>query len=161
MTFNSALDLQFHREVNISPAQVWEGLTDPQILMKWFCPRPWKVVDCEIDLRPGGLFRTVMQSPKGENMPDNTWCLLAVEPQKRLVWTNAFGPGFRPKAQPQEESLGFFFVADLQLSLLDSGRTSYTANVMHQTESSRQAHDEMGFQQGWGASLDQLIELMV
>ena len=154
------LDLRFHREVDLSPSQIWEGLTDPMILMKWFCPRPWKVVECEIDLRPGGIFRTVMQSPEGKNMPDNSWCFLAVEPQERLVWTNALAPGFRPKPQSDNENLGFFFVVDLRLAPLGQGRASYTAHVMHQNEASRQAHDDMGFQHGWGASLDQLVELM-
>jgi uncharacterized protein YndB with AHSA1/START domain len=154
------LDLQFHRDVSLSSAQIWEGLTNPSILMKWFCPRPWKVVECEIDLKPGGIFRTVMQSPEGERMPDNTWCFLAIEPQRRLVWTNEFGPGFKPKHQPEDENLGFFFVVDLRLAPLKDGGTSYTANVMHQNEASRKAHDEMGFQHGWGASLDQLVELI-
>lgn len=154
------LDLQFQRDVSLSPTHIWEGLTNPSILMNWFCPKPWKVIDCEIDLKPGGIFRTVMQSPEGERMPDNAWCFLAIEPQRRLVWTNEFGPGFRPKPQPKDENLGFFFVVDLRLSPLNSGGTSYTANVMHQNEASRKAHDEMGFQEGWGAALDQLVELM-
>ena len=159
MIFNPLLDLQFHRDVSLSPAQIWAGLTNPAILMKWFCPRPWKVVECEIDLKPGGTFRTVMQSPEGERMPDNNWCFLAVEPQQRLVWTNELGPGFRPKPQPKDENLGFFFVVDLRLSPLINGGTSYTANVMHQSEATKQAHDDMGFQYGWGAALDQLVEL--
>ena len=154
------LDLQFHRDVSLSPAQIWEGLTNPSILMKWFCPRPWKVIECEIDLKPGGIFRTVMQSPEGERLPDNTWCFLAIEPQRRLVWTNELGPDFRPKPQPKHENLGFFFVVDLRLSPLNSGGTSYTANVMHQSEAAKQAHEDMGFQHGWGASLDQLVELI-
>lgn len=160
MRLDPLLDLQFHRDISHTPAQIWAGLTNPSILMNWFCPRPWKVVECEIDLQPGGIFRTVMQSPEGERMPDNVWCFLAIEPQRRLVWTNEFGPGFRPKPQPKEENLGFFFVVDLRLSPLKSGGTSYTANVMHQNEASRKAHDEMGFQHGWGASLDQLVELL-
>lgn len=159
MIHDQLLDLQFHRDVSLSPAQIWEGLTNPTILMKWFCPRPWKVVECEIDLTPGGIFRTVMQSPEGERMPDNKWCLLAIEPQRRLVWTNEFGPGFRPKPQPKDENLGFFFVVDLRLSPLISGGTSYSANVMHQSEATKQTHNDMGFQHGWGAALDQLVEL--
>lgn len=84
---------------------------------------------------------------------------LAVEPERRLVWTNALGPGFRPKSQPKGESLGFFFVADLRLSARVSGGTSYTANVMHQSHAAKLAHEDMGFQHGWGAALDQLVEL--
>lgn len=159
MIHDPLLDLQFHRDVSLSPAQIWQGLTNPTILMKWFCPRPWKVVECEIDLKPGGIFRTVMQSPEGERMPDNKWCFLAIEPQRRLVWTNELGPGFRPKPQPKDENLGFFFVVDLRLSPLISGGTSYSANVIHQSEATKQTHKDMGFQHGWGAALDQLVEL--
>ena len=161
MMFNPALDLQFHRQVSISPAQIWEGWTNPTTLMKWFCPRPWKVVECDIDLRPGGIFRTVMQSPEGRRMPDSPGTFLTVEPKQRLVWTNALGPGFRPKPLPSDGNLKFFFVVDLSLDPLANGGTSYTATVMHQDEASRQAHEGMGFQQGWGIALDQLVELMM
>jgi uncharacterized protein YndB with AHSA1/START domain len=154
------LDLHFHREVSLSPAQIWEGWTNPTTLMKWFCPRPWSVVECEIDLRPGGIFRTIMQSPEGERMPDNPGTFLKIEPERRLVWTNALGPNFRPKPRPNDERLEFFFVVDLRLSPLPNGSTSYTANVMHQNEAGKQAHEDMGFQVGWGIALDQLVELM-
>ncbi len=159
MTPDPRLDLQFHRDVPISPADLWEGWTNPEVLMKWFCPRPWKVVDCEIDLRPGGIFRTVMQSPEGINMPDNLGTFLAVEPLKRLVWTNALGPDFRPKPKPEDEHLGFFFVVDLRFSPLPNGGAHYAAIVMHQDAAGRQSHADMGFEQGWGMALDQLVEL--
>lgn len=159
MPLDPRFDLQFHRDISLSPAQVWDGWTHPETLVKWFCPRPWKVVDCEIDLRPGGIFRTVMQSPEGENMPDDPGCFLAVEPHQRLVWTNALGPGFRPKPKPENENLGFFFVVDLRFDALPNGGTNYTAIVMHQDEKGRQAHAAMGFEQGWGIALDQLVEL--
>ena len=107
MPFNPNLDLQFHREIGISPAQIWEGWTHPATLMKWFCPRPWQVVECDIDLWPGGLFRTVMQSPDGHRMPDNVGTFLVIEPLKRLVWTNALGPEFRPTPQSAEKTLVF------------------------------------------------------
>ena len=154
------LDLKFHREVSISPAQIWEGWTNPATLMKWFCPRPWKVIECDIDLRPGGIFRTVMQSPEGKNMPENLGTFLAIEPLKRLVWTNALGTDFRPRPKPIDESLGFFFVVDLRLTPLLNGGTSYAVNVIHQDATGRQTHEEMGFQEGWGIALDQLVELM-
>ena len=51
-------------------------------------------------------------------------------------------------------------MVDLNLEWLPNGKTSYTANVMHQNEADKQAHESMGFQQGWGIALDQLVELM-
>ena len=92
-------------------------------------------------------------------MPDNLGSFLAVEPLRRLVWTNALGPDFRLKPQPEDENLGFFFVVDLRLEPLTDGRTRYTALVIHQNEAAKKAHDAMGFQQGWGIALDQLVEL--
>jgi uncharacterized protein YndB with AHSA1/START domain len=38
--------------------------------------------------------------------------------------------------------------------------TKYTAIVMHSDEESRQKHDALGFQDGWGKALEQLVEQM-
>ena len=42
--------------------------THPEHLKRWFTPAPWTTVDCEIDLRPGGIFRTTMRSPDGRRV---------------------------------------------------------------------------------------------
>lgn len=152
-------DLRFQRDVPLSPEQLWDGWTKPDTLMRWFCPRPWKVIECDIDLRPGGLFRTVMQSPEGVNLPDNVGTYLAIEPPYRLVWTNALGPDFRPRAKLANDPLGFVFVVDLRFTPLPEGGTHYSALVMHEDEAGRLAHAALGFEQGWGMALDQLIEL--
>lgn len=90
-------------------------------------------------------------------MPDDSGTFLLIEPHQRLVWTNALGPNFRPK--PSDQHLGFFFVIDLRLTPLINGGTGYTATVMHPDEASKRAHEEMGFHEGWGIALDQLVEL--
>ena len=160
MNFDPKLDLQMQRDVPVPPADIWRAWTTPDLLMQWFCPQPWKVVDCAIDLRPGGVFRTVMQSPDGQNMPAEEGSYLLVEPERRLVWTNMLGPGFRPKPKPQDEQFGFFLVVDLRLEPLPNNGTRYCATVMHQDEAARQAHEAMGFEQGWGIALDQLVALV-
>lgn len=160
MNFDPKLDLQMQRNVPVPPADIWGAWTTPDLLMQWFCPRPWKVIDCEIDLRPGGVFKTVMQSPEGQNMPAEEGTYLLVEPEKRLVWTNMIGSGFRPKPKPLDEQFGFFIVVDLRLEPLPNNSTHYCATVMHQDEAARQAHEAMGFDQGWGIALDQLVALM-
>ena len=57
----------------------------------WFAPKPWTVSDCEMDLRPGGIFRFVLRSPEGEEFP-NVGCYLEIVPNERLVWTDALLP---------------------------------------------------------------------
>jgi len=38
-------------------------------------------------------------------------------------------------------------------------RTKYTAIVIHCDEATAKKHEEMGFYQGWGTTLDQLVAL--
>jgi uncharacterized protein YndB with AHSA1/START domain len=95
------LDLSFERMVDVPPEVIWTARTTPEQLKQWFCPLPWRTVDCEIDLRPGGLFRTVMRSPEGQEF-SNTGCYLDVIPNRKLVWTNALDPGFRPAKGPEK-----------------------------------------------------------
>ena len=52
-----------------------------------------------MDLRPGGIFRTVMRSPEGQEFP-NLGCYVEIVPNERLVFTDALLPGYRPPAIP-------------------------------------------------------------
>jgi uncharacterized protein YndB with AHSA1/START domain len=156
--FNSKLDLAFERIVDVPKELVWKAWTQPQHLKPWFCPLPWKTIDCEIDLRPGGIFRTVMQSPEGKKFP-NSGCYLEVIENERLTWTNALLPGFRPAGLDTtcgDEEVQFFFTATIELAAHDNG-TRYIATVIHGEEAARKQHAAMGFEQGWGTALDQLV----
>lgn len=155
---DAALDLQFERVVDVPKELVWRAWTMPEHVKKWFTPAPWKTVECEIDLRPGGLFRTVMESPEGEQFP-NLGCYLEIVPNERLVWTNAMTPGFRPVPDPAAcPGVSFPYTGVISLASEGAG-TRYTALVMHADPVSRQKHEDMGFRDGWGAALDQLVAL--
>lgn len=158
MTIDPKLDLILTRELNISPEAVWRGWTTPELICKWFCPEPWKVTEAELDLRPGGLFRTVMQSPEGENFP-NVGCILEVEKNRKLVWTDALLPDYRPVVAPVSGA-GLNFTAFILLEPLANGKTKYTAIAKHKDEADRKKHEEMGFHEGWGICADQLEKLM-
>ena len=93
------LDLQFERIVEVPRELIWRAWTTPELLKQWFTPAPWKTVDCEIDLRLGGIFRTVMRSPEGQEIPGEG-CYLEIVENEKLVWTNALAPGFRPRNTP-------------------------------------------------------------
>jgi uncharacterized protein YndB with AHSA1/START domain len=153
-------DLILDRVVPVTTAHLWTGWTDPTTLMKWFCPLPYLTVECEIDLRPGGAFTTVMQSPEGQRF-DNTGCFLEIEAGRRLVWTSALGAGYRPNALKPSSPDGppsFHFTCELTFTEATDG-ARYHARGIHATEADRDAHAAMGFVEGWGAALDQLVAL--
>lgn len=153
------LDLVLERVVDVPPELVWAAWTTPEHIKKWFTPAPWTTVGCEIDLRPGGVFSTVMRSPEGEEFP-NAGCYLEIVPNRKLVWTNALAPGYRPS--PSAGALPcdtFSFSAVIMLEPHGSG-TKYTALVIHADPESRKKHEEMGFHSGWGTALDQLVALV-
>lgn len=154
LEFDRNLDLVLERTVDVRPEQVWAAWTRPEHLVHWFTPAPWKTIDCEIDLRPGGIFRTVMESPEGERFP-GVGCFLDVAENKRLVWTSALLPGFRPSAASAEEELFFTAVVTMEP---DGDGTKYTAAAVHRNEADRMKHEEMGFHDGWGKALEQLVE---
>lgn len=157
--FNPELDLRFERIVNVPRPLIWKCWTEPQHLMPWFCPLPWKVVECKIDLRPGGQFYTVMRSPEGENFPGDG-CYLEVVPNERLVWTNAMLPGFRPtptvSVPGQADTGAFRFTAIIELTDHPTG-SLYRASVRHSDTAGRVKHEAMQFEKGWGTALDQLV----
>jgi uncharacterized protein YndB with AHSA1/START domain len=152
------LDLVFERVVDVPRELIWTAWTTPEHIRKWFTPAPWTTVDCEIDLRPGGIFRTVMRSPEGIDFP-NLGCYLEVVSNERLVWTNVLGPGYRPSIRPTDESCDAFGFTGA-ISLEPQGRaTKYRAVVIHDDAESRRKHQDMGFHEGWGKALDQLVAL--
>lgn len=154
--FNPDLDLELSVEVPLTPAQLFQGWTDPEILPRWFCPRPWKVVECSIDLRPGGLFSNVMQSPEGERMPENRGCYLLIERPQRLIWTGLMEQDFRPNVLPEG---GFGFVCDLTFTARPEGGSTFHAVVKHTDAQGKARHEQMGFEAGWRTALQQLVEL--
>ncbi|MEU5790496.1 SRPBCC family protein [Micromonospora purpureochromogenes] len=152
-TTNPELDLVLERTVDVAPELVWKAWTTPELIVRWFAPKPWSTSSCEIDLQPGGRFHTVMRSPEGEEFPSDG-CILVVEEGSTLVFTSALGPGFRPQAAED----GFPFTAVVRIAP-DGAGTRYTATAIHADASARKQHEDMGFAEGWGAALDQLVDV--
>ena len=155
---NPECDLVLVRTVPVTPERVFAAWTQPDLLMQWFTPAPWKTVACEIDVRPGGRFNTTMQSPEGDSYP-NIGSIVAVEPGRHLAFTSTMAEDFRPLALGSGPG-DLAFTAHITFEPADGGGTVYTVIAMHSTAEGRDRHAEMGFMDGWGAALDQLVALM-
>ena len=141
-------DLMVERVVPVSAERAWTAWTKPEHVRRWYAPAPGEISECEIDLRPGGIFRFVPRQPDGTENPI-TCCYLEIVPFRRLVWTNALRPGYRP-------ALDGFFTAVMTLEPVGDA-TRCRAVAMHGTKEDRAQHEAMGFHDGWGTVLDQLV----
>jgi uncharacterized protein YndB with AHSA1/START domain len=157
-TANPALDLVLERTIAVAPERVWAAWTEPELLVQWFTPAPWKTVSAELDVRPGGRCVTTMESPEGEQYP-NAGCYLQVEPNRLLVFTSVMTEDFRP-VPPSNGAGDLPFTARIEIEPTTDGGTHYRAIAMHADEAAATTHANMGFADGWGAALDQLVALM-
>lgn len=152
MTANTAAyALQLVREIDAPAEQLFKAWTTPERMGEWFCPKPWKVTEARVDLRPGGSSYILMEGPDGEKIPSHG-VYLEVVPNRKLVFTDAYTSAWVPSEKP-------FMTAVVEFEDLGNGRTRYTATALHWTEEDKKAHEEMGFHEGWGTVADQLARI--
>jgi uncharacterized protein YndB with AHSA1/START domain len=144
-------DLFLERVIDAPAHKVFQAWTDPEMMKQWFVPRPWTIASVENEVRPGGKSLVVMRSPEGQEFP-NPGVFLEVVPNQRLVFTDAFIEAW----QPSEKA---FMVAEVGFEDL-GGKTRYTAHVRHWSVEDREAHEKMGFHEGWAKVTEQLAELV-
>lgn len=149
MNLNPETDLSFTRTLNAPRALIWECWTTPEHIKHFFVPKPHSIESCEIDLRVGGRFNTVM-NVEGHLM-DNKGVYLEVVEMERLVFTDTYTEGWAPVPDP-------FMTAILDLEDDGNGGTIYTATARHRSPEAKKTHEDMGFFDGWGTVAVQLEE---
>ena len=140
-------ELVLTRIINAPREKVFKAWTDPKLLKQWFAPSPYTVPVAETDVRPGGSNLVVMRGPDGTESA-NRGVYLEIVKNERLVFTDAYSKAWEPSDKP-------FMTVVLSFEE-EGGNTKYTARVLHWTVADREAHERMGFHQGWGQSTDQL-----
>jgi uncharacterized protein YndB with AHSA1/START domain len=146
-----AHELSFTRIVKAPRAKVFRCWTEPELILPWFCPKPWRVVEARVDLKAGGEFYTKMRGPNGEEPSGEPGIFLEVIKDRKIVFTDMFKPGWVPAG-------GLNFVAIVELDDAPDGHTQYTATARHWTAEASKQHEDMGFYGGWNAAADQLEE---
>jgi uncharacterized protein YndB with AHSA1/START domain len=145
------LELTLTRIIDAPPEKLFRAWTEPDLITQWFTPPPYLTVSAEVDLRAGGSSLVVMQAPDGTQIP-NRGVYLEVVKNERLVFTDAYTSAWVPSAKP--------FMTGILTFEAHEGKTKYTARVVHWTVEDREAHEKMGFHQGWGIATDQLEALV-
>lgn len=130
---------------------VWRCWAEPELMKRWFVPKPWSITRVEHDLRVGGASLVVMADPDGNEYP-NPGQYLEVVPGHKLVFTDAYLGDWKV-------SDNAFMTATMTLEDEGGGKTRYIARADHWTREAVEQHVKMGFHDGWGMVAEQLEEL--
>jgi uncharacterized protein YndB with AHSA1/START domain len=125
---------------------VFDAMTKPELVKRWYGCRGWSLVTCEIDLRVGGKWRYVMHGPDGAKMGQFGEYREIARPD-RLVSTEAFDeyPG---------EALATIVLVD------HGGKTTFTNTLVYESKQIRDAVIESGMEHGAAETFDQLAEML-
>jgi uncharacterized protein YndB with AHSA1/START domain len=125
---------------------VFEAFCKPELLQRWFGPRGWSLVVCEVDLRVGGGFRFVLRGPDGREM-GMRGVYREIVPPERSVHMESFDD------YPGESQVTAVFVEQ-------GGKTTLTATVLYPSQEVRDAVIQSGMEHGAAESYDKLAELL-
>ncbi len=131
------------RTFDASRELLWEAWTQREHLLAWLCPKDFTVLFADVDLRPGGKWRSGMQAPDGEHYVAGGTYREIDEPH-RLVFTHAW-------EKNQYES-GVETLVTITLRDAGSDKTEMTfVQVGFDTVDSRDGHEG-----GWSEAFDNL-----
>jgi uncharacterized protein YndB with AHSA1/START domain len=125
---------------------VYDAFSKPELLKRWFGPRGWSLVVCEVDHRVGGGFRFVMRGPDGKDM-GMRGVYREIVPPERSVHMESFDD------YPGESQVTAVFTEQ-------DGKTTLTATVLYPSKEVRDAVIQMGMEHGAAESYDKLAELL-
>jgi uncharacterized protein YndB with AHSA1/START domain len=133
------------RTIEAPREEVFRAWTDPDQLRNWWGPGEFTCPEAEVDLRPGGSYRLVMQ-PTGGDPFVVAGTYREVEPPARLVYTWRWETG--PAADGSESLVSVEF----------RDRGSRTELVLTHTDFPA-SHGPAPYQMGWDGGLDKFERL--
>ena len=149
ITLPSDLEILMTRVFNAPRSLVFEALSKPEHVARWWGPRNMSLTVCEIDFRVGGAWRYVLQTPNGPS-PAFKGVYLEITAPHRLVFTEIFD---EPKVGSPE------WTTTITLEE-HNGKTTLTSHVLHKTVANRNGHLQSGMEAGATDTYDRLAELL-
>jgi uncharacterized protein YndB with AHSA1/START domain/DNA-binding transcriptional ArsR family regulator len=145
---------RFHRSLAASPDLVWQHLTEPELLARWWTPDDLRVSELAFDARPDG--RIVLEYRDAEDADGSDQvvgraegAVLAARPDRLL--------SYRLSPQLPDGSPAFTSRVDLELWPTGTGRGTELDVRYVLTDSTVDAADFVaGIEIGFGQSLDKL-----
>ncbi|WP_018220006.1 SRPBCC family protein [Salinispora pacifica] len=95
VTTPTPTDIVLTRVFNAPRHLVFDTLTKPELLRRWFGARGWRLVECEVELRVGGSWRFVSVGPDGLRMGQGG-VYREIQAPDRLVYTESYDDQWVP-----------------------------------------------------------------
>jgi uncharacterized protein YndB with AHSA1/START domain len=125
---------------------VFDAFTKPELIKRWFGPRGWSLVVCEVDLKVGGTWRFVLRGPDGNDMG------------MRGVYREIAAPDRSVHTESFDDFPGESLVTTLLVE--NRGKTTLTATVRYPSQEVRDAVITSGMEHGAAESYDKLAEYL-
>jgi uncharacterized protein YndB with AHSA1/START domain len=126
---------------------VFDAFSKPELLKRWFGPRGWSLVVCEVDFKVGGGFRFVLRGPDGKDM-GMRGVYREIVPPERSVHMESFDD--YPDKPHQVTSV----------LTEEGGKTTLTATVRYPSKEVRDIVLKSGMEHGAAESYDKLSEVL-
>ena len=127
------------RRIKAAPAKVWAAITQPELMLQWWCPDAGPTLSVVAEVHPGGRFSVVFRLLNGDEH-NPTGIYQEVVPEKKLVFTWDLPGASEP------ESLVTF-----RLEPFDGGTMLTLTHEHLPNEEARDSHE-----QGWNGLLNKL-----
>jgi len=149
LTTPTDLELAMTRVFNAPRGRVFEALTTPEILKRWFYGPPiWSLAVCDMDLKVGGKYRWEWRGPNGMAM-GVSGVFQEVEPPERLVQTEVWDESWYPGT-----ALVTMALAE------EGGQTILTLTVRYDSREARDSVLKTPMKKGVSMNYDRLAELL-
>jgi uncharacterized protein YndB with AHSA1/START domain len=146
----SERELIIRRTFSARPQIVFDAMTKPELLRRWWAPRSLGVVlvECEADVRVGGTYRYVFGRP-GDRPMAFSGVYKEVVPGARLVYTQIF--------EPMREAGEGLITATFEEQ---DGRTLLIQRELYPSKEVLDGAIASGMERGMRETLDQLEALL-
>lgn len=147
LTTPSDREIVLTRQFDAPRELVFEAMTDPQAIPKWWGPRRFETIVDKMDLRPGGEWRFINRGADGVEYGFHG-VYREIVPPERLVYTFEF------EGAPGNVSLETIVLQERD------GKTLSVDTVLFDSKEARDATLQSGMESGAAESMDRLEALV-
>jgi len=147
ITTPSDREVVLTRVFDAPSAMVFDALTKPELLGRWYGTAGWSLEVCDIDLRVGGAWRFVSRRPDGKTI-GQYGVYREIIPGERLVFTESW----------EDWDAGETLVTTV---LVDNrGKTAFSSTLLFPSREVRDTVLKSGLERGASETYDRMAQVL-